>query len=374
MFIHSVQHGPSQAIFSAIKIIIDAKKSVILSTYYLEGQGIAGKCLMDALTLCQAPEIKILTNHHFLELSKTQSYLKLFACSFPNIEVRSWNHAFMNSNHAKFIIVDDEICSLGGYNFQEALFMEEGPWSDLGIIVHSNVLAKKLRVYFQNMWKLATPILCDTNEAKRKYPNSSTCPPLAKGRQLFVGKEITSVTFLSQTPSRWFLHTNKSQAFLSILDSFQSARHTIDILCPNVIDTCLWSVLKNLEKSVQIRILTNRDQNVLQSGFSLLEPEHNFLKRKQKELTNVEMRFSNHSTKKTKLKTDGREWPHLIDHSKYYEIDGKDFYIGSFNLDPMSLHACGEIGIIVHNEPDVSKEIHEFLFEYCWERAIPFFQ
>ena len=362
MLLHSIQHGSTKALFAGIDLIEKARHSVILSTYYIEANGKSGKCLFEALKRCKAPSIRVLTNHHYLDTSPIYSYLRLFGC-LNHIEIRSWNHLFMNSNHAKFIIVDNYYVSLGGFNFQEALFMEPSPWKDLGLILYSNDIANQLTIYFDSMWKQASPIHC-----KSSVQNISICPKERRGRSLDLDVAITTYTVLSQYPQGWFLHANKSNAFHSILHLLDHAKKTISILCPNVIDSCIWNILtKKLNEGVKVKIVTNRNQNNIQTFFSIGEKEVDLFQRKQH--PRLQIRFSNLGFGHNLLPTDHRNWLHDVDHSKFFDIDQDSFYIGSFNLDPMSLHAIGEIGLLIWNEPMVTSHIHTFLFEYCWKHA-----
>ncbi len=39
-------------------------------------------------------------------------------------------------------------------------------------------------------------------------------------------------------------------------------------------------------------------------------------------------------------------------------------------MDAISLHASGESGLIVFNEPHIAKETNQFLFDFCWDKSI----
>ena len=375
MFIKSIQHGPTQALYAAIELIKDAKEEVLLSTFVLEGQAHAGKCLIDAILQSKATKIKLLTNHFFLYSAKTLDYLKLFACLGEKVETRVWKHSFMNANHAKFIVVDGLKCSLGGYNFQEAFFMsEENAWSDLGIVVYDKTLSQELTSYFNLLWNKSSLIDCPSS---KKKTNFFTCPVLPKGRILELNYLINkqdNISVLTQAPKKWFQHSKKSTSFLNMMSAFESATKTIDILSPNVIDSCLWKILTeklSLFKNFKIRILTNYGLNFSQSIAYLWHTEETLLCSKKNK--NLQIRYSNgalnHKNKKVYLESDEHNWPVFIDHSKYFCIDNETFYIGSFNMDKISLHASGECGIIVQNEPEVATKINEFVFEANWQKA-----
>ncbi len=375
MLLHSIQHGPSQAIYAAIKLIENASDTVLLSTFVLEGQGHAGKCLMDAIIKTKASKIKLLSNHHSLFSQKTLNYLSLFPCISEKLEIRVWKHRFMNSNHAKFVIVDDEICSLGGYNFQEVFFMEEEfAWSDLGIVITSTILASKLKKYFYKLWYQSEIIECDLS----LEPNNYKCPLNAKGKTLLINQNINEFSILTQIPKKLFLHSHESKSFQAIMKCFASATKSIDILSPNVIDSCIWYLLIDKLKSIknfQIRIITNKGHNNSQSFVSLLKEEKIYFCEKKLEFKNqLHIRFANGHAKENQtihLETDGRNCPVYIDHSKYFCVDLQHFYIGSFNMDTISMHACGETGIIIYNEKDLTLKINTFLFEPTFLKATP---
>ena len=365
MLIHSIQHGPSQAIYAAIKLIEEAKTEVLLSTFVLEGQGHAGRCLVDAIMKSKAKSIKFLTNHYTLFSQRTLDYLALFAC-VEKLEIRVWKHRSMNSNHAKFIVVDSLECSLGGYNFQEAFFMEEEyAWNDLGITVACEYMAKKLETYFYKQWDQSEIVECNSS-----LKNIYQCPANAKGRVLHIEKTVNDYDVLTQIQKYLFLHSYKSKAFKSIFNCLASAKISIDILSPNVIDTCIWNLLiQKIKLGVKIRILTNEGHNAY-SAFLLFEAENKFLCSKMQK--NLEIRFSNRvNAKPIHLETDDKKWPVCIDHSKYFCVDLKHFYIGSFNMDTISMHACGESGVIVYDESILVSKINSFLFDYLFAKAIP---
>ncbi len=374
MFLHSLQHGPSQAIFAAIKLVEEAEKSIIISTYVLEAHGHAGKCLMDALIKTKATKIKILTNYFFLFSKTTYNYLSFLRCQ-KKMKIRVWKHSFMNSNHAKFVIIDGIKCSLGGYNFQESLFMpKEIAWNDLGMVISSMELSLKLKKYFKMLWLQSKKIKCDL----KVIPSTIyECPTEANGRILELkNTEIKSYGILTQLPKVLFLHSNKSESFQLILKCFESAQNKIDILSPNVIDLCIWNVLISKLKTIkhfQVRIVTNYGHNHSQSFAILMQKETDFFcTRKKKYIKNLHIRFANglHKNSKHLLETDGKKWPTHIDHSKYFDVDNKHFYIGSFNMDAMSLHACGESGIIIYDEEKIALQINRFLFDFCFQKAI----
>ncbi len=370
MLLHSIQHGPSQAIYAAIKLVEEAQDEVLLSTFVLEGQGHAGKCLINAIMKSKAKSIKLLTNHYTLFSQKTLDYLSLFPCISDKLEIRVWKHRSMNSNHAKFVIADSLECALGGYNFQEAFFMdEEYAWNDLGITIASKYMAKNLAQYFYILWNQSEIIECDVS-----LKNDYQCPINSKGRTLNIEKQIDEYDILTQIPKYLFLHSHKSRAFKSILNCFDLASNSIDILSPNVIDTCIWDLLmKKLSLGIKIRILTNEGHNSSQSFLSMFKAEADFFcSKKRKFLSNLDIRYSNiKNAKPIHLETDGRNWPVCIDHSKYFCVDLKHFYIGSFNMDTISMHACGETGVIIYNQDKLVSKINSFLFDYLFVKAIP---
>ncbi len=375
MFIHSIQHGPSQAIYAAIKLIREARSTVLLSTFVLEGQGHAGKCLINAIVESKATSIKFLSNHHTFFSQKTLDYLALFPCMSTKLQVRVWKHRYMNANHAKFVIADGITCSLGGYNFQEAFFMkEEYAWSDLGITISNATLADNLTAYFNDLWYQSEIIDCDLN----LQPNEYECPDMAKGRILNIDTEVEeeNAVTLTQIPRYLFLHAQKSDSFQSIIKCLSSAQRSIDILSPNVIDSCIWDLLMfklSSIKNFHIRILTNMGHNSSHSFLSLLKAESNFFCSKNiKFPEQLEIRYSNmkvSDVKSVHLKTDDKNWPVCIDHSKYFCVDLKHFYIGSFNMDTISMHASGETGIIIHDKPKLTAAINSFLFDILFQRA-----
>lgn len=374
MYLKSIQHGPSQALYAAIELIKEAKNEVLLSTFVLEGQAHAGKCLMDAILQSKASKIKLLTNHYLLASTKTLDYLNIFSCLHEKVEVRVWKHSLMNANHAKFIVVDGLKCSLGGYNFQEAFFMpEESAWSDLGIVVYDEGLSLQLTDYFYELWYQSTAVICSSSKLKKE--NNYTCPTLPKGKVLILDEKIENAIIMTQLPKRIYMHKNKSTGFLNIMAAFESANHKIDILSPNVIDSCLWKILTRKLKTIpnfKIRILTNYGFNHSQSFGVLLQPEQFFFcKLITKYKDKLQIRYSNgaHKNKKIYLESDERDWSLCIDHSKYFCIDNETFYIGSFNMDTISLHACGECGIIFKNNFKLTNEVNDFVFETNWSKA-----
>ncbi len=371
MFVHSIQHGPNQAIYAAIKLIEEAQNSVVLSTYVLEGQSHAGVCLLNAIFKSKATKIKFLTNHYCLFSQKTLAYLQMFPCSFPNrkLKVKVWKHSFANSNHAKFVVADGVKCSLGGYNFQEAFFVNhEGAWNDLGIIVSSQPLAANLTSYFTTMWKHAQKVACI---GKNTIAPLLQCPLNPTGRSLDIDHEIQSFSILTQLPRRLFLHHHKSQAYESIMQTLRSARYTIDILSPNVIDPCVWKLLTEvLQRGVSVRILTNYGHNYSESFLLLWQTERSFFCKQQSKHSNLRIRYVNgakHQLRKTVL-LENRKLPMYIDHSKYFNVDGESVYIGSFNLDAVSLHASGESGLIL-KDSTIASQMNTFLFEPSWQKA-----
>jgi len=378
MFIHSIQHGPSQGIFAAIKLIEEAKSEVLLSTYVLEGQGHGGTCLIDALRKTNARTIKILSNHYTFHSKKTLKYLGRIACvanklrNDQTLHIRVWKHNFFNSNHAKFVVVDETKCALGGYNFQEAFFMPNDlAWSDLGITLTSVSLGKTLRQHFDTMWQGASDVSC--NQTLKMI--SCQCPKQAVGRVLQINQTVTDYVMLTQLPQCLFIHSQKSQAFYSIMQCLSTAEKSIDILSPNVIDTCIWELLTHklsTIKNFSVRILTNDGLNKSQSFMVLMQKEKIYFCNQRKKWKHLQIRFSNDTTKNKKkqyLETDEKEWTVLIDHSKYFNVDLKHFYIGSFNMDAISLHASGESGVIILNEPHLAQKTNHFLFEFCWFKA-----
>ncbi len=380
MLLHSIQHGPNQAIYAAIKLIEEAKDTILLSTFVLEGQGHAGVCLLDALRTSKAKKIKFLTNHYCLFSQKTLAYLQTFPClidsSRKKFKLKVWKHFFANSNHAKFIVADGIKCSLGGYNFQESFFMDdEGAWNDLGIIVSSVELATNLKKYFKTLWKDAHKVDCNIEDFQMLQRPTVTCPVKSRGKTLDIETYIEHFDILTQLPKRLFLHQNKSQAHKSIMATLELATQTIDILSPNVVDLCIWKLLfKKMDDGVCVRILTNYGHNHSQSYLILLEKETNYFCKQTKSNGDLlEIRYVNGTTsnKKKYLETDNRQWPLFIDHSKFFNVDRNNFYIGSFNMDAVSLHACGEAGVIIHDESLISEKINAFLFEPIWKKATP---
>ncbi len=362
MRLYSISHGQTLPIMEAIKLIEYAKKSIVLSTYYLEGQGVSGKCLMNSLITTKALKIQILTNHCFLDNSKTYQYLTLVASCNQNIELRVWKHTLMNSNHAKFIIIDNEFICIGGFNFQDPNFRAN--WSDLGLILKSKSYAIFLLKHFEYMWLQSTMIKFDI---KHKLQNELICPSIYLGDKLYLNQvKIKKYNMLSKKPNHWFRHSNKSESFLKLLQVLNMATKEINILCPNVIDKCVWNVLtEKLKNNVKVNILTNLNQNSIQSQFTLLQKEQFFLCAKSHQ--NLHIKHCNLSHDKVKINND--MYPVDIDHSKYFDVDLKHFYIGSFNLDPMSNHACSEIGLIIYDEPKLTFDINKFLFQSCWLKA-----
>jgi len=362
----SIHHGSSVPISASLDVIRYAQHSLLICTYGIDGEGIAGTCLHQALQKTSANKIKILTNK-VMWPDPSYQFKQMKCVQNKDVQIRFYPGVGVAGSHAKFIIADHETCVVGGFNYQDYYFMKH-PWSDTCVIIKSSSIANELQSYFKQLWKKSRRESC-RNVLETEHRQCDN----AKGRSLVLNRVVSDIVPVLQFPDVSWFHSRKSNQWKILIECLKDARTNIDVMSPNVIDQCFWNILKECKKrhpTIQIRIVTNLDHNDnVQSQLFLFQNEHTYFCR-QKNI--VQIRYANYSYHAYRTRLWNKNSSLHIEHSKFLCIDNKHFYIGSCNMDVLSMHYLGEAGLLFHSQPaSLVQEIHTFLFEHVWDKATP---
>jgi len=360
MELQSIHHGVSGPILATLELIHNAKESVSLLTYAMEGGGMIDDCLVATLNKTKAKNIRVLTNKKWWETNHA------IHCTRTVIQMRAWSPVDFQIYHSKFVIVDHRFVVMGGFNFEEVFFKT---WSDCCLIFESPEIAKQLQQYFEIIWNKSKKMNCVESKVE---PHCEEKPKLETSHLFNPPISIEKYHLLLQHPRIFRFHAGKSPAFEKLKSYLEDATQTIDIISPNVVDSCLWSVItEQLQRGVRVRIVTNLEQDDnLQANIFLLQHEHHYFCKNTRRLPLLQIRYANYPHQKSVTRVMGKKFHDFIDHTKFICVDMEHVYFGSFNLDVASMHNNGEIGLIF-SDINAAKQIMMFLFAKVWNTATP---
>ncbi len=432
MLLHSVHHGSSAPVLAALELIAHAKNSIYLVNFYIQGKGQVDACLCSALQQTSAPDIKIISNEIVFEVDemciscldlkriqfRTWRSLGL-QCLHMKFILVDQKYVFIGGfNFQEFYFMQHPWSDLGILLESQDIVQQLsivffhlwpqctvkkhckknllGTSCDFNALrlgrslvfipdVHKENATTKTSLPFKTTTEFKIDFKIDFNSTNLKTEISKTeiSKTTKSNRTDFTEYKfrqdnyvtiIKSYELLIQYPTMFFFHIPKSRAFYRIQHYLQEATKTIDIISPNMVDFCTWDTIsKSVEsKGVKIRIATNftHNQNHQARAF-LFQTEKSYFTKKKKQLkTNLEIRYVHWPKLKYKTRAVGKLYDNYIEHTKFFCVDNLHFYVGTFNLDVISMHNVGEIGIIISNAHIAQKMTH-FLFEYVWNYATP---
>ena len=358
--------GETQCLYSMLEMMLTAKDTIRLSTFVLQGNGIPGRILVDTLLKCTAHKIQILVNgiSHY-------HALRYFAAQNTRIELRIWHQLFFNANHAKFLVIDNKEVFVTGMNIEESNFIAN--WSDSGIQLSDTIIAEKLVEFFDMLFRQSTivPRTINTTMIMARIPSTS----FRRG-ETYVSPNPIPIQLVNQVPTVVLDHRRKEVLHTRILlDLFSKATTSIRILSPNIIDSCVHAVLLEcLKKKVQVQIATNFLHNdIYQLLLGHTETALLCTLAETVLLYTIEIRYVNtdYCNLDTRSCKTVANYPIGINHSKVFVVDDLFLYIGSANLDPLSMHTCGEVGILLDLTSVSDKaDIIKFMFTDTFDKAM----
>ena len=325
--------GQTAQVHEMYEMILNAKNTVIMTTYVFEPFCDSGLYIRQALRSCLAKRKQLLLNQSFWNASATTVDAHVIEA-----DVRLWPNAFFDLLHAKFLVVDGFDIFITGSNIQDKNTTSK--WQDTGIRFQSKEIALQLTEIFYLLYQKSRPC--------RSYHTIQQTQELP-----FIGSRVVSYStqnmrLLYQSPAAILQHSRRTMYMEAIIDLIQRARKTICILSPNPVDKCILRVVLNkAESGVRVQIATNHRHN---ESYRYILGESETTAVCKWIHPNVELRYHNLSG------CDVGKCADFIHHSKVIVVDDKFIYIGSANLDPISMHASGEIGITLEcQDPEVIK-------------------
>ncbi|MDW3095019.1 MAG: cardiolipin synthase [Gammaproteobacteria bacterium] len=211
-------------------------------------------------------------------------------------------------NHRKILVVDDEVCFVGGMNICNEYMLEVSPMKDIHFKIKGE-LTYQLKALFESDWDFANGGI-DKNQNK----------------PFFTSNNLTWCRVISDGPGE-----NLGHLSLVIFSAINAATKSICIMTPYFLPS------KELLHALQVAALRNVDVSVVLP----LKNNLNFVNWASRHML-------------SQLITSGVTiyyQPPPFDHSKIFVVD--EFYslIGSANIDPRSLRLNYEVAVEIYDAP-----------------------
>jgi phosphatidylserine/phosphatidylglycerophosphate/cardiolipin synthase-like enzyme len=378
MPISSLQRGSLGPISAALDVISKATTTIVLSTHMIDTNEAPGSCLIEAVLESGVTNVRILSNDGPFEKSQV-TQLEQLKCRLPFANIRRWSHYLFDTWHMKFIVVDGVHLHVMGANFEEAFTHKETAWRDLGItLVNEPTLAEEALKVFDDIFSKCLEVnRCSPSLEQKALDECDVKRRLHESDVFFWDSSMPqprTMTLLHKTADHYLpIHSAPLSTMAAImLDMFDVATETIHIRSPNVIDECVWRHLHAaMQRGVSVHIKTNLGHNVNAARVLLYgQMELNFIDQQIALAPNglLTIEFNNESKCDAHRRNcaqqrmrNGRLVPVGINHSKYIGVDARLVVIGSFNLEPVSVHTSAEMSLLM-NDPIVVPIVDNFFF------------
>jgi len=359
-----------------IRYINSAKKTLVLSSFVLDGRASPGPEIAQALNLAARRNVHISLLYSMSavvlkrqQTNQAESFLMLLDGG-PAFEIRQYNHYLFDAMHMKILIADSCNGMIFGANI-EPLVISCG-WRDTGLSFSGVRASHTILKHFYEVWTKSTPHTLSYSVKKRTFGNDrmkrtiSDCIPVHTNIPYRIAVQTGCSSCL---PGQRI-----SQVTKSLVRTICSARSCVDLITPNLADARILTCLVNMVEThgVRVRIITTLEMNV--SSYSALglwtnrEVFHRYGHL-------FAFRFSN----RTRCDGNGQNCQTCVvngavvgaNHSKFVCIDGGvRVVIGSANLEPISMTSAVELNVeLCPDEPRTQARFQD-VFTRFWKQAV----
>ncbi len=392
----SLIQNAADAYIARITLVRLAEKSLDLQ-YYLYHDDQTGSFLFNELWKAAERGVRIRLLLDDMDVHRNDSNLALLA-QHPNINIKTFNPfdrkyfkgiqyvtkfgKVTRRMHNKLFIADNQFAILGGRNIGDEYFGADSDkaFVDLDVAIIGNKV-KEASYAYDLYWNhqlsytpeelnIRTPQLNinETGEQLNSYAKSikssnfeealskSTLPiKIASNNISFV---IAETEVLYDHPNKIINEDNQNKLLTKLIPYLSNIEKELILITPYFIPGEEGvEFLKTLAlRGITVKILTNSyastDVPLVHAAYA------NYRKTLVESGVEIyELAVANGISKKQHSKS-GRSNSSL--HAKYFSVDEKNIFIGSFNFDPRSANQNTEIGIMIKSEVVVKKMLRSF--------------
>ncbi len=394
-------NSASKIILCLFDLIINAKKSIILSTYRWRveahkitkrpnGQIIAiGYALTKLSARCKEEKknvkFSILCNQMLLgnesngwvekQLISTLSCWKKIGFEPVEsehdygvyVDFRTWPHMTLGNIHSKFIVIDNEKAAVYSLNIEGYSHGEEGTWREIGVKFISPHHAFIMTDYFHdlfdmhghrfNIWKLLASVEKDDSlDVSFVFPSSIST------------KHISISGLILANIPRPFAINRKNPIINALVPLLRSATKNIYITTPNLNDVAILNILYHkITQGLDVKIIINKNFNTdvpaIQEALLGWSTNEQQLSKWLENGLSKHIRWNGKDNQMIQGKVDDQL------HGKTYLVDDA-LMIGSFNADVYSTVSSAELVLLMNSKPLVEEFLTTW-FDPLWIQAIP---
>lgn len=301
----------------SIKRIIDeAEKSIDIEIFYFLEDNI-GKEILNILTdkANKGLQIRLLFDHVGSYEISNSPILKVLEIN--NIKVKFFNSIFPFSrnqksiwflrNHRRTIIIDDKYLFTGSVCLGEPTMN----WKELGVVIKDRIVINKVRKIFNKTWFKAYGNTFNIGSTNKKDLS-----------------DIYDFNYMTQSPLQL-----KRYIYKYYLRSIKDAKKSVYLVAPYFVPNkrFIRHLIKASRRHVSVNIILPKSTDINIADLARNTYIHNLLKHK------INIYFHDEMI-----------------HSKFAIFDNKEAFIGTMNLDNLSLSYNYECGLKVLNQNCIS--------------------
>lgn len=362
-----------QALKEKIRMIANAKKSIIMSTFSFKSDK-SGLDIMAALLDASRRGVKIsvlIDGYSSMLYMNNDPYFKALS-SEANVTIKIYNKInifipwkIMGRMHDKYLIADNNVYILGGRNVHDKSLSNNGINHDRDILVYNTEASTKssslyvLLDYFNNIWDLDVNSEYYTSKKVKKASKVEAAKiqlkniyddMLKEHPEYFSGCDYIEITHptksikLLSNPTG--IYPKEPRVFYGLSQLMKKGQKTVNIHTPYVIcnDLMYDSFSDIAKKNIHFKLMTNsvaNNSNVFGSN--------DYRKNKGKILdTGVELYEYEGGTSY---------------HGKTITIDDDISIVGSFNMDLRSVYIDTELMLVIDSK-GLNSQLREYMESY----------
>ena len=324
-------------------------------TYKLDAHSEAAQKLFSAIAAKQKeqPDFPAFIAYNTLSSSSFGQISKLLEQTGAKISFGQFrNHFSRNSLHQKLFIMDCECAAIGGDNI-------DNPKEADAIAFIKGGMVKTLIDEGINIWGRCKDHVYAAGQSHKSFLTKLL---LSEDRTLSTEAQ-TPMMLLNKEGVKYLGDYYKNPADVGLFAAIDSARQSLNIVCPNLNDALLLEKLTNAAlRGVDVKIMLPRNY---QNFGSWLDRAGNYIAMLHRAHLPKEAR------KNFKVRWYSEDKSHYSDnHTKYYSADGLVAFLGSLNGDNQSLCFSQELLLAIEDKKSV-RRLDQQIFTNTWNTSIP---
>lgn len=291
------------------------------------------------------------------------------------VELATYDHTFVGSNHTKSGLIDGRIAFIGGANFDDTNDAEN-PAMDSAYMLQGEVL-KPLQANFDTAWSKSTLWDCKTwgNYSycdKAGNPTPSHRPEVTNAANPVPATACQPMITMTRSSKNAFnddLDNPQAQGFLAAINN---AQHTLNIVTPGFNAAAfLEAVMGAANRGVKVRAVVSlgyedKAQDLpFQNGTNLENVLELYAAANATQKANLDIRWYS-SNGQTPVEGNAPDASHL----KYMSIDNQVAIAGSANMDTQSWNQSSELNVAA-DDATATAQGDSVVFTPIFNRSIP---